>query len=126
MTVRRIHLLTPRTPPYPLLPPSTLESRGKAARFTIWMSKEEKCPTHKFQRSFEICDPNLDKHAVQRGAWYANSLVKGGLSCRAERRIQQRVDAPPVGGAKHARPPPLLYTPSLSLRLLLWETGLLF
>lgn len=32
-------------------------------------------PTNKIQRS-EICDPNLDKHAVLREDWYANSFPK--------------------------------------------------
>lgn len=83
------------------------------------MSTVVNCPlqrppsTKKIHRS-EISDPNLDKHAVLRGDWYANSFVN---SLRAERIIQQHCSAPEGGDSPPTYTPPvyLLYCHSCSM-----------
>lgn len=61
------------------------KKKCRSAGMSTEVNCTQKRPTRKIHRS-EICGPNLDKHAVLRGAWYANSFVK---SLKAERLIQQ-------------------------------------
>ena len=56
-------------------------SAGRSAE----VSGARRRPASKIHGS-EVCDSNLDKHAVLRGDWYANSLVKW---LEAERLSQQ-------------------------------------